>query len=73
VQIEPWFILTYGSSIIGNVMSVPYPPHSTTLSAGPTTLTMFNASIPEGLAIIAVYFVVTAVLGLLLFKRKEFN
>jgi hypothetical protein len=34
---------------------------------------MFNATIPEGLAIIAVYFVVTAVLGLLLFKRKEFN
>jgi ABC-2 type transport system permease protein len=73
VQIEPWFILTYGSSIIGNVMSVPYPPHSTTLYAGPTEFTMFNATIPEGLAIIAVYFVVTAVLGLLLFKRKEFN
>ncbi len=73
VHIEPWFILTYGSSIIGNVMSVPYPPHSTTLYAGPATLTMYNATIPEGLAIIAVYFAVTAVLGLLLFERKEFN
>jgi ABC-2 type transport system permease protein len=72
-QIEPWFILTYGSSIIGNVMSVPYPPHATTLYAGDTTLTMYNATIPEGLAIIAVYFAVTVVLGLLLFERKEFN
>jgi ABC-2 type transport system permease protein len=72
-QIEPWFILTYGSSIIGNVMSVPYPPHATILYAGDTTFTMYNATIPEGLAIIAVYFVVTAVLGLLLFERKEFN
>jgi hypothetical protein len=26
-QIEPWFILTYGASIIGNVMTVPYPAH----------------------------------------------
>jgi ABC-2 type transport system permease protein len=73
VQIEPWFILTYGSSIIGNVMTIPYPPHATTLYAGPTSFTMFNATIPEGLAIIAGYFVVTAVLGLLLFERKEFN
>jgi ABC-2 type transport system permease protein len=73
VQIEPWFILTYGSSIIGNVMSVPYPPHATTVYAGDTTFTMFNATIPEGLAIITVYFAVTAVLGLLLFERKEFN
>lgn len=72
-QIEPWFILTYGSSIIGNVMTVPYPPHATPLYAGDTTFTMYNATIPEGLAIMAVYFVVTAVLGLLLFERKEFN
>ena len=72
-QIEPWFILTYGSSIIGNVMTIPYPPHATTLYAGDTTFTMYNATIPEGLAIIAVYFAVTAVLGLLLFERKEFN
>jgi hypothetical protein len=72
-QIEPWFILTYGSSIIGNVMSVPYPPHATTLYAGDTTFTMYNATIPEGLAIIAIYFAITAVLGLLLFERKEFN
>ena len=31
VQIEPWFILTYGSQIIGNVLMVPYPPHITTI------------------------------------------
>ena len=30
-------------------------------------------TIPEGLAIMLVYFAVTAVLGLLLFERKEFN
>ena len=28
---------------------------------------------PEGLAIIGVYFIVTAILGLILFERKEFN
>src|SRR5579872_3059695 len=29
-QIEPWFILTYGSEIIGNVLATPYPQHITT-------------------------------------------
>ena len=74
-QIEPWFILTYGSGIIGNVLSPTYPAHTTTIlgPGGRLLLTTYNATIPEGLAIIAVYFIVTAVLGLLLFERKEFN
>ncbi len=76
VQIEPWFILTYGSTIIGNVLTTPYPPHMSTNSFGPggrVTLTTFNASVPEGLAIMLIYFAVTAILGLILFERKEFN
>jgi hypothetical protein len=73
VKIEPWFILTYGSQIIGNVLTVPYPQHVTTITAGPMSLTTYNATVPEGLAIIAVYFFVTSLLGLLLFERKEFT
>lgn len=78
VTIEPWFILTYGAGIIGNVLSQQYPQHVTTGHFGPpgsggVTLTTYVATIPEGLWIIGVYFVVTAVLGLLLFERKEFN
>jgi ABC-2 type transport system permease protein len=79
-QVEPWFILTYGSEIIGNVLVSPYPAHITTTSglfgggrAQAPTFTTFNVTIPEGLAIIAVYFLVTAALGLILFERKEFN
>jgi len=76
VQIEPWFILTYGSTIIGNVLANPYPPHMTTTALGARgriTLTTFNASIPEGLAIMLIYFAVTAIIGLILFERKEFT
>ena len=40
---------------------------------GRVTLTTFNAAIPEGLAIMLIYFAVTAILGLVLFERKEFN
>jgi len=78
VGIEPWFILTYGAGIIGNILTSPYPPHSLTTSiplghSRTFTTTTFAASVPEGLAIIGIYFIVTAVLGLLLFERKEFN
>src|SRR5467141_4123175 len=78
-QIEPWFILTYGSDIIGNVLSITYPEHVTTAAAafgpraGAATFTTYNVTISEGLAIIGVYFLVTASLGLILFERKEFN
>jgi ABC-2 type transport system permease protein len=79
-QVEPWFILTYGSEIIGNVLAPTYPPHITKVTgafgggrAGAPTFTSFNVTVPEGLAIIGIYFVVTAVLGLILFERKEFN
>ena len=78
VKIEPWFLINYGAGIIGNVLSSPYPPHSITQTStgfrGQTvTSTTFSASIPEGLAIIGIYFIVTAILGLLLFERKEFT
>jgi ABC-2 type transport system permease protein len=72
VQIEPWFIITYGAQIIGNVLILPYPPHQITNTVGRFTLTSFNATIPEGLAIMGIYFIVTAILGLILFERKEF-
>ncbi len=74
IKIEPWFILTYGAGIIGNVLSATYPPHTQTTTLGPRfTLTTYNATIPEGLVIIAIYFIVTAIVGLILFERKEFN
>src|SRR6266550_3187724 len=56
-QVEPWFILTYGGQIIGNVLAPTYPDHITKASAafGPradtgATFTTYNVTIPEGLA-----------------------
>ena len=79
-HIEPWFLLTYGAGIIGDVLMSPYPAHTSKISGvfgrgGPNapTFLSYNPTIPEGLAIIAIYFVATAIIGLLLFERKEFN
>jgi ABC-2 type transport system permease protein len=75
VKIEPWFILTYGAGIIGNTLDVPYPEHihTETFGEGRISITTYNATIPEGLAILGLYFIVTVVLGLLFFERKEFT
>lgn len=77
VKIEPWFMLTYGAGIISNVLMPTYPAHFASTHFGPpnggVTLTSYNATIPEGIAIMLVYFLVTAILGLLLFERKEFT
>ena len=72
VKIEPWFLITYGAQIITNVLIDPYPTTSTQ-GFGPNAFTSYAASIPEGITILLAYFVVTAVLGLLLFERKEFT
>ena len=73
-QVEPWFIITYGSGIIGNVLTDPYPTTQTVRGGfREDTSRVFAVSIPEGIAILVGYFVVTAVLGLLLFERKEFT
>jgi ABC-2 type transport system permease protein len=79
VGIEPWFSITYGAGIITSVLQSPYPQHITTTTFGGArggagfSLTTYSATIPEGLAILLVYFVVMAVLGLWLFERKEFT
>jgi ABC-2 type transport system permease protein len=75
---EPWFLLPYGAQIIGNVLTDPYPLHETTITnpfgpGGRFSFTQYNATIPEGLAIMAAYFAATAVVGLVLFERKDFN
>jgi ABC-2 type transport system permease protein len=74
-QIEPWFIITYGSGIIGNVLMDPYPTTQPIRGAGGggREAVVFSATIPEGIMILLAYFVVTAILGLILFERKEFT
>jgi len=74
-QIEPWFIITYGSGIIGNVLTNPYPTTQTVRGGfgGRNATIEYAVTIPEGIAILVGYFVITAVIGLLLFERKEFT
>jgi len=77
INVEPWFILTYGAGIIGNILNPNgYPDHITHTPIGPRarlTLTSYSAYVPEGLAIIGLYFIITAILGLVVFERKEFT
>lgn len=84
VGIEPWYSITYGAQIITNILSPTYPPHVVTQSLGSALgganrsnarfeLTTYNATVPEGIEILVVYFIVTALIGLWLFERKEFT
>ena len=71
---EPIYSITYAAGIISNVLTVPFPSHVTAIPAGPNfVLHTYNATIPEGLAILGIYFVVMALAGLWLFQRKEFT
>lgn len=73
--VEPWFIITYGGAIVGNSLTDPFPAHVQHVPLGPGagSLVVYSASVPEGIVILLVYFVVCALLGLLLFENKEFT
>jgi ABC-type transport system involved in multi-copper enzyme maturation permease subunit len=74
--IEPWFSITYGAGIVSDILIVPFPASKTTISLGPGgrfSESMYHATVPEGLFILGIYFVLMAILGLLLFERKEFT
>ncbi len=71
-KIEPWYSITYADGIIANVLMNPFPAHFTPAS-GKFGIPTYVATIPEGLTIMAVYFVVTAIVGLWLFEKKEFT
>jgi ABC-2 type transport system permease protein len=73
VGIEPWFSITYAAGIISNVLDPLFVPGKSTIGSGRFAFTTFKASIPEGLAIMAVYFVLSAAFGLWLFEKKEFT
>ena len=67
---EPWYVLTYGAGIITNVLSSSgYPPHEVVIAGSSS----YHATIPEGLAIMLAYFVVTSILGIILFEKEDFN
>ena len=70
--IEPWFSITYGSGIVTSVLSTNFQ-HVTTVGGDRFQITMYNAYTWEGLLILTGYFVVTAIIGLWLFERKEFT
>jgi len=79
-NVEPWFSITYGAGIVANILTIPYPEHYNPNTLGTGTgpaarfrVPAYNATVPEGLAILAVYFVVMALVGLWLFEQKEFT
>ncbi|MGA7476834.1 MAG: ABC transporter permease [Thermoplasmata archaeon] len=78
VHVTPWFILTYADTIIGGVfntscMSNPGTHTCPSSFPGGAAMTVTNATIPEGVAIMVAYFVITAIVGLILFEREEFT
>ncbi len=64
---ETWYILSYAGQSIVNVFSVPYPPH--VIISGPETT--YFATIPESIAIMVGYLVVSLLIGYLIFKRRD--
>jgi ABC-2 type transport system permease protein len=78
VGIEPWFSITYGAGIVSNILQEPYPlnhvSQSVPIGGGRLfRIDSYNATVPEGMAILLIYFAVMALLGLWLFQRKEFT
>jgi ABC-2 type transport system permease protein len=82
VKTEPWMVISYASSAIGEVFapSINWGLAGTVTTivtpTGPgqsVTTVVYTAGVAEGVVIMLAYFVITAVAGLALFEREEFS
>lgn len=74
--IEPWYSIVYGAGIVPDILRVPYPVHVPPRTGGGgqfAGIPLYAPTVPEGLAILLIYFVVMGVVGLFLFEKKEFT
>ncbi len=76
-HVEPWFIISYAQPVIGYPFDSVLPAHMVTASVGRgghgPSITTYNPTYGEGIAVMLGYFVFTSILGLLLFEREEFS
>ncbi len=80
-KVEPWMIISYASSTIGGVFGSNINwglfgvKTVSTMMVGRISVTTvsWTAGIGEGIVIMIAYLVITALAGLVLFEREEFN
>ncbi len=82
VKIEPWMVISYASGAIGEVFAntinwgLAGTVTTTQMPIGrgmTVTTTTYTPGVAEGIVIMLAYFVITAIVGLLLFEREEFS
>jgi ABC-2 type transport system permease protein len=66
-DIEPWFVLSYAEKVITKIFTVPYPEHITTIG----NVVTYTATIPQSIAIMAVYAAVSLAVGYFAFKNTD--
>lgn len=81
IHIEPWMIISYANSSIGNIFNPTVnwglfgniTTTTTHIGRHSVTVTTYTAGIAESIVIMIGYLLVTAVAGLYLFEREEFT
>lgn len=82
IGVEPWIVISYAHGVIANVFATPINWGWTGTATMPTDVrvriaghvpTTYTPGIAEGVVIMLAYFVITAALGLVLFRREEFK
>ncbi len=72
--VEPWYSITYAADIITLVFEGKYMgdySHLTVMHRGGITLSIYLPYLWEGVVIMVAYFIVSAVLAMFIFGRKE--
>jgi ABC-2 type transport system permease protein len=73
LKMEPWMVVTYANSVVGSVFSPPVNWGARAMVTQGFLGTTYAPGVLEGVIIMLVYFVGTAVAGLVFFEREEFT
>ncbi len=80
VKTEPWMVISYASSSITQVLSgsvnwgiAGTVSHGVPRTGPPVNIVFYTAGVGEAVVIMVAYFVLTAIVGLVMFEREEFT
>jgi len=72
-NVEPWFIVSYASGVIGYTTQVPYPTGGTATGMGPLATSSYIPDIGVSVAVMVAYALVSLILAHYFFKRREMS
>ncbi|ARM76850.1 ABC transporter permease [Acidianus manzaensis] len=71
LQLEPWFLIIYGLTVIANVAEPHYPPHIIQIVSSNGIEKSYNVTIAESIAILVGYLIFSLIISMIIYRIRQ--